>query len=67
MVYGAFDESIMRKAYEELLRSGVAKADLMDIAVDICTDLDRLLVDKIWPAKSQPKRIRHQDKKKEVT
>ena len=67
MVYGAFDESIMRKAYEELLRSGVAKADLMDIAVDICTDLDRLLVEKIWPAKSQPKRIRHQDEKKEVT
>ncbi|MBQ2071912.1 MAG: hypothetical protein II460_06155, partial [Oscillospiraceae bacterium] len=42
MVYGAFDESIMRKAYGELLKSGAAKADLMDIAVDICTDLDRL-------------------------
>lgn len=67
MVYGAFDESIMRKAYRELLKSGAAKADLMDIAVDICTDLDRLLVEKIWPAKSQPKRIRHQDEKKEVT
>ena len=63
MVYGAFDEAIMRKAYEELLKSELGRKNLIDSAVEICTELDRLLVDKIWPAKAK-----HQQKlqKKEL-
>ena len=53
MVYGAFDEAIMRKAYEELLKSELGRKNLIDSAVEICTELDRLLVEKIWPAKTK--------------
>ncbi len=50
MVYGAFSEEIMREAYQRLLHSPMGAYDLYDTAVDICADLDRLLVEKIWPA-----------------
>lgn len=47
MVYGAFNESIMRKAYEELLKSPMGENDLVDGALEICAELDRLLIEKI--------------------
>ena len=49
MVYGAFDEAIMRKAYQELLASPLGERTLIDSAVEICGQLDRLLIEKIWP------------------
>lgn len=56
MVYGAFKESLMRKAYQKLLDSPLAERDLSDSAVEICTELDRLLVEKIWPDKRKQQR-----------
>ncbi len=58
MVYGAFDEKIMHAAYDRLIKSPLAEENLVDIAETICADLDRLLVEKIWPAekKAQQKR-----------
>ena len=56
MVYGAFDEAIMRRAYQELIHSALGQSDLIDSAVEICTHLDRLLVEKIWPAKKKHQR-----------
>ena len=53
MVYGAFDEPIMRKAYSELIRSPLGEGYLVDSAMEICSELDRMLVEKIWPAKSR--------------
>ena len=53
MVYGAFEEKLMRAAYHELLRSPLGQNDLTDSAVEICRELDRLLVEKIWPARSR--------------
>ena len=52
MVYGAFEEPIMKKAYQELLNKPLGQIDLAEGALDICDELDRLLVEKIWPAKS---------------
>ena len=49
MVYGAFNEAVMHKAYSELLDSPLADKDLKDSAVQICVGLDRLLTEKIWP------------------
>ena len=49
MVYGAFDESTMRKAYEGIIKSPLNDTDLSDCAMEICAELDRLLVEKIWP------------------
>ncbi len=49
MVYGAFEERIMRKAYQELMRSPLGESNLVDSALEICAELDRLLVEKIWP------------------
>ena len=57
MVYGAFSEKVMRKAYEELLKSPLNSADLTDSAMEICSELDRLLVEKIWPAKSKQRKL----------
>ena len=53
MVYGAFEEKLMRAAYQELLRSPLGQNDLTDSAVEICRELDRLLVEQIWPARSR--------------
>jgi hypothetical protein len=51
MVYGAFKESVMRKAYQKLLGSPLGERDIHESAVEICAELDRLLVEKIWPDK----------------
>ena len=64
MVYGAFEEPLMRRAYAELLCSPMGKLDLMDSALNICAELDRLLVEKIWPEKSKQHR-KLQDKELE--
>ena len=53
MVYGAFNEKIMRRAYQELIKSTLAQEDLVDSAVEICEELDRLLVEKIWPLREK--------------
>lgn len=55
MVYGAFEEPIMKKAYEELLKSPLGQIDLAEGALEICSELDRLLVEEIWPAKTKKK------------
>ncbi len=52
MVYGAFEEPIMRRAYQEILKSPLGECNLVDSAAEICARLDRLLVEKIWPAKA---------------
>ena len=48
----------MREAYIRLLNSPFGKRDLMDSAVDICKELDRFLVEKLWPAKKKRQRKR---------
>lgn len=53
MVYGAFDEAFMRRAYAELLQSSLGERDLVSSAQEICTQLDKVLVEVIWPAKSK--------------
>ena len=55
MVYGAFEEPVMRAAYKELLNSPLGQIDLSEGALEICAELDRLLVEKIWPAKAKKK------------
>lgn len=55
MVYGAFEEPVMKKAYEELIKSPLGQIDLAEGALEICGELDRLLVEKIWPAKTKKK------------
>lgn len=55
MVYGAFNEKIMRRAYERLLQSPLGQYDLLDSAIEICEELDRLLVETIWPEKAKHK------------
>ena len=52
MVYGAFDEITMRKAYEGIINGPLNDTDLSDCAMEICAELDRLLVEKIWPAQN---------------
>lgn len=56
MVYGAVDEEFMRRAYTELLRSPIGELDLTSSAPEICSRLDRILVEKIWPAKKKRQR-----------
>ncbi len=51
MVYGAFDEATMKASYLHLIQSPLGEKDLTESAVEICADLDRLLVEKIWPEK----------------
>ena len=46
----------MHRAYQELLRSPLSERNLIDSAVEICMELDRLLVEKIWPEKSKRQR-----------
>lgn len=56
MVYGAFDEAFMRMAYKSLLSCSGFDGDLSDTAIEICSALDRILVEKIWPAKTEKQR-----------
>ena len=58
MVYGAFTEKIMRAAYDRLMASPLADENLVDIAETICSDLDRLLVEKIWPTEEKKQQQR---------
>ena len=50
MVYGVFDEEIMRKAYLDLLVDPLGQSDLSDSAAEICARLDRALISTVWPA-----------------
>ena len=61
MVYGAFEEQVMKKAYQEFISSPLGQTDLARSALTMCSVLDRLLVEKIWPAKETQKQ-RLQDK-----
>lgn len=58
MVYGAFSEKIMHAAYNRLLMSPMAKENLVDIAEAVCFDLDKLLVESIWPAEQKEQQRR---------
>lgn len=58
MVYGAFTEEIMREAYRKLLESPMGQNDLSDSALEICAELDRFLVEKLWPEKKKQQRRR---------
>ena len=58
--YGAFTEEIMREAYKKLLASPMAERDLVDSAVAICEELDRFLVEKLWPEKKRRDRQRQE-------
>ena len=49
MVYGVFTEAIMREAYRKLLASPMGNRDLAESAGDICAELDRLLIEVLWP------------------
>ena len=60
MVYGAFTEEIMREAYKKLLASPMGECDLVDSAVAICEELDRFLVEKLWPEKKRRDRQRQE-------
>lgn len=57
MVYSAFDEAIMHKAYKEIMQSPIGKRNLFDCAKEICAYLDHLLVEKIWPESNHKKYI----------
>ncbi len=56
MVYGAFSEEIMRSAYLDLLNSPLGQKDLVESALEICEGLDRLLVEKLWPERTNAHR-----------
>ena len=58
MVYGAFDETVMREAYRRLLDSPAGQLDLSENAVRICGELDRFLVEKLWPENKKRQRKR---------
>ena len=60
MVYAAFTEEIMREAYRKLLESEMGKRDLVDSAVEICDELDRFLVEKLWPEKKKRQKQRQE-------
>ena len=45
----------MQMAYQRLISGPLADSNLIDIAENVCADLDRLLVEKIWPAEKEEK------------
>ena len=57
MVYSAFSEQIMREAYDNVVNSPMKSRNLSDCAKEICADLDKLLVEKIWPENKHRKYI----------
>ena len=50
MVYGAFDEAFMWKYYQQYLAADIAQKDLAETALEICKDIDKILVTQIWMA-----------------
>ena len=50
MVYGAFDEAFMWKYYQQYLTRDIAQKDLAETALEICKDIDKILVTQIWMA-----------------
>ena len=50
MVYGAFDEAFMWKYYQQYLTRDIARKDLAETALEICKDIDKILVTQIWMA-----------------
>ena len=50
MVYGAFDEAFMWKYYQQYLARDIAQKDLAETALEICKDIDKILVTQIWMA-----------------
>ena len=66
MVYGAFAEPVMKGAYEKLMTSPLWDMNLSDAALEICRELDRLLVEKIWPIKQKHQK-RLQEKESQTT
>lgn len=60
MVYGAFPEPVMRKAYEKLVESPLGERKLSESAVDICAELDRFLVETLWPEQKKRKQRRQE-------
>ena len=50
MVYGAFDEAFMCKYYQQYLTRDIAQKDLAETALEICKDIDKILVTQIWMA-----------------
>ena len=48
MVYGAFNEEFMWKYYQRFLQSELASKDLSETALNVCEEIDRLLVTEIW-------------------
>lgn len=68
MVYGAFEEPVMKSAYEKLMTSPLWEMDLSDAALEICRELDRLLVEKIWPVKQKhQKRLQEKELERPFT
>lgn len=55
MVYSAFTEQIMRNAYSKVVTGPMNSRYLSDCAKEICAELDRLLVEKIWPENKHKK------------
>ena len=58
MVYGAFDEGIMHKAYDAYRKSPLSDYDLSACAIEICKELDRMLVEEIWPSIEEKRQVR---------
>ena len=60
MVYGAFDEGIMREAYRQLLKSPAGRMELSENAIEVCNELDRFLVERLWPEKKKRQQERQE-------
>ena len=52
-ITAANEFELMRKAYQKLISGPFADSNLVDIAERICADLDRLLVEHIWPTEKK--------------
>ena len=57
MVYSAFDEAVMHRAYTEIIQCRLGEKTLTDCAKEICAYLDKLLVEKVWPETNHKKYI----------
>ena len=56
MVYSAFPEEIMRGAYRKIQKTRESEKDIAEIAEWICSELDRMLLEKIWPEQEKQKK-----------